>query len=354
MPEARPFRIGDRRVAPDEPPYVIAEAGVNHNGDLGLAKELVRAARRTGADAVKFQTFRTEKLVSRYAPRAAYQERNAGAGTQEDLLRPLELAERDFQVLSDLARDEGITFLSTPFDDESVDVLARLGVPAFKVGSGDLTNHPLLRRVAAAGRPMVVSTGMATLEEVRDAARALDAAGARYMLLHCTSDYPARPSDLNLRAIPLLRAEMGVEVGYSDHTTGSAAAVAAVALGATLVEKHLTLDRTLPGPDHKASLEPDAFAAYVRDLREAHESLGRAVKEPSPREADTARVARKSVVARRAVEPGRPLVPDDLDVKRPGTGVPPKHLDALVGRRARRRLEPDQPIQWDDLEGGAP
>ena len=337
-----PFSIAGRSIGRDAPPYLIAEAGVNHNGDPALALRLVDAAVDAGADAVKFQTFRADSLATPAAPQAEYQRRRAEATSQVEMLRALELSADALRAVFARAAERGITAFSTPFDLASAGLLVELEVPALKVGSGDLTNLPLLRAVAAAGRPLIVSTGMATLDEVDAAVAAIRAAGDPPLaLLHCLSAYPAPPPETNLRAIRGLRARYGVEVGFSDHTTGFAAPIAAVALGASIVEKHLTLDRDLPGPDHAASMEPAALAELAAALREAHGALGDGVKRPQPSEDDARRVARRSLVAARDLVAGTVLTAADLDAKRPADGISPLRLDEVVGRRLASELRRD-------------
>jgi N-acetylneuraminate synthase/N,N'-diacetyllegionaminate synthase len=334
------FAVAGRRIGPGASCLVIAEAGVNHNGDLALAHRLVDIAAEAGADAVKFQTFRTDRLVTADAPKAAYQEvATGGDESQRDMLRRLELsAEAHGELAAHCARRD-LLFLSTPFEEESADFLERLGVPAFKVPSGELTNLPFLRHLATKGRPLIVSTGMATLEEVGAAVDAVRNAGAPPLaLLHCVSAYPAVAADSNLRAMDTLARTFGVPVGWSDHTLGIEVALAAVALGAAILEKHFTLDRTLPGPDHRASLEPGELAALVTQVRRVESALGDGRKVPTAAETDTARVARKSLVAARDLAPGTRLGPDDVAVRRPGTGISPAHLDQVLGRRLVRAV----------------
>lgn len=342
-------RIADREVGPGKPVFIIAEAGVNHNGDLALAERLVHAAADVGADAVKFQTFRADALATAGAPRAKYQESAVGAGSQRDMLQALELSHDAHTKLQRLARNRGILFLSTPFDEASADFLDSLDVPAFKVGSGDLTNHPLLRHIAKKGRPMILSTGMATMAEAADAAQVVREAGAPLVVLHCTSAYPADLGSLNLRVLPALQERVGAPVGYSDHSTETWTGAAAVALGATLLEKHLTLDRSLPGPDHRASLEPPAFEAYVKAARGVQDALGVATKEPTLAEQEVARVARKSIVAARDLPAGARLRLEDLCIKRPGTGLSPARLQSVVGRTLARAVRADQVLAPEDL-----
>jgi N,N'-diacetyllegionaminate synthase len=327
--------------------FVIAEAGVNHNGSLERALELVDADAAAGADAVKFQTFRADALAAGYAVKAAYQAAATGAGGQLEMLRALELSAADHRALQTRCEQRGVEFLSAPFDLESVALLGALGLRRLKIPSGELTNVPYLRRVAALGLPLILSTGMATLDEVRAALAVLAAAGCgreRVTVLHCSTEYPTPPNEVNLLAMVTLRDELGVAVGYSDHTEGIAVPIAAVALGATVIEKHLTLSRDLPGPDHKASLEPLEFAAMLRALREVEQALGDGVKRPAPGERENVAVARKSIVAARTIAAGRRFDEDDLTVKRPGTGISPLRWDDVVGLVATRDYAPDEQI----------
>ncbi|MBI4182466.1 MAG: N-acetylneuraminate synthase [Proteobacteria bacterium] len=346
------MRIGDREIGPDRPCFVIAEAGVNHNGDVALARRLIDAAAAAGADAVKFQTYRTELVVAREAPKAAYQERATGADEgQFEMLKRLELPFAAFAELSGHARARGILFLSTPFDAESLAFLVSLGVPALKIASGEIDNVPLLRRAAASRLPLIVSSGMAALAEVEAALATLRGAGAREVaLLHCVSAYPARAEDANLRAIPALAARLGVPVGFSDHTEGIAVALAARALGAAIVEKHFTLDRTLPGPDHAASLEPGRLAEMVRGLRAVESALGDGIKAPRAGEAELRLVARRSLHAARALAPGEAVDEAAVVALRPAGGIGPSEIDRVVGRRARRAIAVGERLSWADLE----
>jgi len=308
------FVVAGRPIGRGAPVFMVAEAGVNHNGALALALRLVDAAAEAGADAVKFQTFSTEVLVSRDAPKAGYQREATGAAeSQGEMLARLELDPAAHGELQARCAERGLVFFSTPFDAASADFLERLGVPCFKLGSGEITNLPFLRHVAAKGRPVILSTGMSTLDEVAQAVAALREAGdPPLVLLHCLSAYPAPAAEMNLRAMDTLRERFGCPVGLSDHTTGIEIAVAAVARGAALVEKHLTLDKGLPGPDHRASLDPGEFTALVRAVRSVESALGDGRKRPMPAEADTRRVARKSLVAARAIRAGEPLAAADV------------------------------------------
>lgn len=341
-------RIGERTVGHGEPVLVIAEAGVNHDGDVARAHALIDAAVDAGADAVKFQTFNTDALTVDAAPLAEYQAESGASGSQALMLRALELPPESWGELQAHARDSGLLFLSTPFDEGSAELLDRIGVLAYKVGSGELTNTPFLRLLATRGRPMLVSTGMATLEEVGAAVEA--AAGAPLVLLHCVSSYPAPVGEANLRAIATMREAFDVPVGWSDHTLGEAATLAAVAVGACVIERHLTLDRTLPGPDHAMSLEPQALADLVRSIRAVEAMLGDGVKRPQPSEADVARVARRSIVAARDLQAGEILDADALSIKRPAGGLPPERLASLLGARLTRPIARDDQLTEAHLE----
>lgn len=330
---------------------IIAEAGVNHNGDYDLACRLVEAGASAGADYVKFQTFKAEALVSPQARRAAYQRRNLGATEPDDsqltMLRRLELSYEQFGELRRECERCGTRFLSTPFDFESIEFLRSLGMDMMKVPSGEITNLPYLQAVAATGLPIVMSTGMATLGEVEDAVRVLTDAGTpldRLTLLHCTTEYPAPYAEVNLRAMETLRRSFGTAVGYSDHTPGIEVSVAAVALGATVIEKHFTLDRNLPGPDHRASLEPAELQALVEAVRHVEAALGDGRKVVTPSEAANREVARKSIVAARDIAAGELLTADNLTVQRPGTGLSPMTWERLIGHRAQAPLVAGTPV----------
>jgi N-acetylneuraminate synthase len=337
--------------------FVIAEAGVNHNGEEALALQLIEAAAHAKADAVKFQTYHAERLSTAAAAKADYQREQTGPGDQLSMLRALELPDTAFARLRQRCEELHIEFMSTPFDAEAADMLVKLGMRRIKVPSGEITNLQLLRHLAGLQRPLVLSTGMSTLEEVAEAVQAIGnewercrfAPAGALTLLHCTSNYPATAKDVNLRAMLTLREVFGVPVGYSDHTEGTAVAVAAVALGAAVIEKHFTLDRNLPGPDHRASLEPDAFAAMIRDIRAAEAALGSAVKQPAASELPVRDVVRRSVTLTRSVRAGEALRGEDLALLRPGTGIPPRDLDAVKGRRAARDLSAGTTLRWSDL-----
>ena len=343
------FKIGSHAIGEGERCFVIAEAGVNHNGDLGLARRLIDAAADAGADAIKFQTFKADRLVTAAAPKAEYQKAATGADeSQHAMLRRLELSEAAHAELQAHAGQRGLIFLSTPFDEASADLLAAMQLPAFKISSGELTNLPFLEHLARLGKPLLLSTGMATLDEVRDAVAIIRA--APLALLQCVSNYPAQPADTNLRAMQTMRAEFGVPVGYSDHTLGNDIALAAVALGACILEKHLTLDRTLPGPDHAASSEPGELAALIRGIRAVESALGDGVKQPAASEAGVAAVARRSLVAARDIAAGETLDATAIQALRPGGGLPPGEQASLLGRRARRAIPAGTAFALEMLE----
>lgn len=338
--------IAGRPIGPEHPCLVIAEAGVNHNGDLDLARRLVDMAAEAGADAVKFQTFKAERLVTSGAQKAEYQRRHTSATeSQFDMLRRLELTSDAHRELQARCRARNVLFLSTPFDEDSADFLESLDVPAFKIPSGEITNLSFVAHVARKRRPMIVSTGMAYLHEVEAAVRTIRETGnSDIVLLHCVSNYPAAPGDANLRAMHTMAATFGLPVGYSDHTEGIEVALAAAVLGACVVEKHLTLDRALPGPDHQASLEPGEMKAMVRGIRIVQEALGHGRKEPAASEAAIAQVARRSLVAARDLVAGTMLAEGDIAVRRPGTGLPPARRADLVGRAVRVDVKAGTPL----------
>lgn len=341
--------IGPWRIGPDQPCFIIAEAGVNHNGSREMAFRLVDAAVHAQANAVKFQTFVSEQVISAAAPKAAYQRETTGSGeSQLEMVKKLEFPPQVFGEIQNYCKSAGILFLSTPFEESSADVLEALDVPAFKIPSGEVTNFPFLKHVARKGRPMIVSTGMADLEEVRAAVGVIRNCGhPELILLHCVSSYPANPASVNLRSMHTLAQEFSVPIGFSDHTLGIEVALAAAALGATVIEKHLTLDKTLPGPDHRASLEPNEFAAMVRGIRMVESALGDGRKRPSPEELDTASVARKSLVSTRALTRGTILTEDAVAIRRPGTGLAPAMRSQLIGRRLSRDIAAGEVFDWE-------
>jgi len=348
---SRTVRIGDRDVGEGHPVMVVAEAGVNHNGRLDLAKRLVDAAKDAGANAVKFQTFVAEKVVSRFAPKASYQfDSKKRDETQLEMEMTLQLPPDAFSEIARHAERKGILFFSTPFDESSADLLEQLGVPVFKISSGDLTHIPFLTYVARKARPMIISTGMSTLDEIRTAVEAVMSSGNQQIVLtHCVSSYPAPTEEANLRAIHTLKSDFKFPVGYSDHTLGFEVAIAAVALGACLIEKHLTLDKSLPGPDHRVSLDKLEFARMTKAIRLVEQALGSPSKSPTRSEQDVMKVARRSIVARRDIAEGEVIAPDMIDFKRPATGLAPSKLSLVLGRQAIRTIRADEAIRNEDL-----
>ena len=327
---------------------IIAEAGVNHNGDMDMAREMVRTARRAGADYVKFQTAVPELVISSIAPKAAYQEETTGSGeSQLDMCRRIHLPLSAYTQLADLCHSEGIGFMSTPFDLVSIDTLVPLDMDWWKIPSGEITNLPYLRRIARLCRPVIMSTGMSTIPEITRAMEILTSYGldsSHIALLHCNTQYPTPMADVNLRAMEALRAITRGPVGYSDHTAGIEVPIAAVAMGAQIIEKHFTLDKSLPGPDHKASLDPDELTAMIRAIRNIEQALGSPVKQPSPSETPNIEIARKSIVAARDIKAGEVFSPENITVKRPGGGLSPMMWDSVIGLTATRDFEYDQLI----------
>lgn len=344
----------------DSPVFVIAEAGVNHNGDAAMALQLVETASRCGADAVKFQTFSAEKLVRRGAAKAEYQRRETGEGDQFSLLKALEMSPELHEQLIARCAELGIEFMSTPFDEDAADFLLGLGMERIKVPSGEITNLPFLEFLAVKDKPLIVSTGMATLEEIKTAIATIASArraagldeltGDALTILHCTSNYPAQCKDVNLRAMQTIAAETGIAVGYSDHTLGIAVSTAAVAMGATVIEKHFTLDRDLPGPDHKASLTPDELTMLIRQIRDVESALGSSVKAPTASELPVRELVRRSVTTAVPIAAGTRLTRADLVLLRPGNGISPGSLKDVIGRTVTADISAGTTLQWQQLE----
>jgi N-acetylneuraminate synthase len=346
--------------------FIIAEAGVNHNGHLDTAKHLVDAAQRAGADAIKFQTFRAERLVTAEAAKAPYQIQNTGGvESQLEMLKKLELSEADHRELISYCKEKEITYISTPFDETSADMLDDLGMAIFKIGSGEITNKPLLQHVARKNKPMILSTGMSYLEEVAKSVRWIQEAGIvvveksacsddwfpySLVLLHCVTDYPALPQEANLLSMKTMRDTLKLPVGYSDHTVGIEISIAAVVMGAVVVEKHLTLSRTMDGPDHRASLEPVEFAALVGAVRNVEMAMGDGIKKPSGREERMRNVVRRSLVATRDLKAGDIFCASDIMAKRPADGISPEFRELVIGMRAIRDIRCDTVLKWDDLK----
>lgn len=348
---AREFRIGEHVIGGAPTPFIIAEAGVNHNGNMAIALALIDAAVDAGADAIKFQTFKADKLVTKNAPKANYQKNNSKPEeSQYEMLKALELNEAQHQELMFYSLKRDIVFLSTPFEEESADMLERLNVPAFKLPSGEVTNIPFLEHVARKNRPIILSTGMSELLEVEEAVRSIRRSGGTQLaLLHCVSAYPAPASQVNLRAMNTLASRTGCLIGFSDHTEGMEIACAAVALGACIIEKHFTMDRDLPGPDHKASLVPNELKAFVSAIRKVSSALGTFDKQATDAESDTARVARKSLVAATNLVAGSTLDASSIAVRRPGTGLRPSMIADVCGRTITRNINEGDLIRFEDL-----
>lgn len=339
--------------------FVIAEAGVNHNGSPELAIKLVETAARCGADAVKFQTFTAEKLVRRGAEKAAYQKSATGEGDQFDMLKQLEMSPELHDALILRCSELGIEFMSTPFDEEAADFLLASGMRRIKIPSGEITNWPFLRFLAKKNVPLILSTGMASLDEVVEAVAAIaeartsagltEALSSVLCVLHCTSNYPALARDVNLRAMNTIAEATGLPVGYSDHTLGVAVSTAAVALGATVIEKHFTLDKSLPGPDHQASLDPDELAQLVAQIRVTEQALGSSIKAPATSELPVRALVRRSVSLARDVKAGETLSAQDLCLLRPGNGIPPAALDQVIGQTLGESMVSGTTLQWEML-----
>jgi len=328
--------------------FIIAEAGVNHNGSLEIAKALIDVAAQLGADAVKFQTFKADKLVSKTAQKASYQKQTTDADeSQYAMIKKLELDERAHHELIEYCAQKNILFLSTPFDHESIDLLADLGMEIFKIPSGEITNLPYLRHIGSLQKEVILSTGMATLDEIDAALHVLSAAGTakeHITVLHATTEYPCPIEEVNLRAMQTKRDTFDIRVGYSDHTRGIEIPIAAAAMGASVIEKHFTLDREMEGPDHKASLEPDELIAMVRSIRNIEKALGDGIKRPSPSELKNIPIARKSIVASRAIAEGERLSEENITIKRPGNGISPMRYDEIIGTVASKNYDEDEAI----------
>lgn len=334
--KSKTIKIGNQIIGDNYPVFIIAEAGVNHNGSLAIAKKLVDAAQAAGADAIKFQTFKAEDLTT--------------PGAHCQMLKKLELSADSFRQIVEHCRRKRIMFLSTPFDMGSLEFLNQLGIPAFKISSGDLNNLPFLAEAARYGKLLILSTGMSDLSEVKEAVKKIYSTGnKKLVLLHCTSRYPAKYNEVNLRALDTLKRTFGLPVGYSDHTPGIEISLAAVALGAGVIEKHFTLDRKMAGPDHKASLGPNEFQALVESIRNIESARGDGRKKPFRSELSIQRIARKSIVAANDIAKGQVLSTDNLTIKRPGTGLPPKYLNELIGKRSIMNLKKDRLIAWEDV-----
>jgi len=345
------IKIGDRLIGEGEPTFIVAEIGVNHNGSVKMAKKLIDSAKEVGADAVKFQAFKAERIVTKYAEKAVYQKETTDPQkSQYNMLKKLELSDAEMKELHGYARKRNILFLSSVFDEESVDLLDRLDVPAFKVASGEITDLPLLRYMARKKRSIILSTGLSTLEEIGEALGIFTVEGITdIVLLHCITSYPAKAEEANLKMMDVLKKKFGFPVGFSDHTLGTAIPIAAVALGAVMIEKHFTLDKKLAGPDHRASLEPKEFEQMVQGIKNVECALGTGVRELTPEEEGIKKAARRSIVARVLIRKGTVIREDMLDCKRPGTGLEPKYVHKVIGKKANKDIEADELITLEKL-----
>lgn len=329
--------------------FIIAEAGVNHNGSLAIAKRMVDAAAKAGCDAVKFQTFKAEKLACARAPKAGYQERATGrTGSQLEMLKGLELDQKAHKILKDYCGKKHIEFISTPYDLESIAFLNRLGVKTLKVPSGEVTNYPYLRAIGRLHKKVILSTGMSDMNEVKQAVKILSGSGTsreKVTVLHCNTEYPSPYEDANILAMATLKKALNLKTGYSDHTPGIEVPVAAAALGASVIEKHFTLDRKMKGPDHKASLEPDELAAMVKAIRRIEKAMGTGIKKPSASESKNRRIARKSIVAAAAIRKGEVFTEKNITAKRPAYGISPMKWKAVLGKKAKKDFRKDDFIK---------
>ena len=329
--------IGNKIIGENNPVFTIAEAGVNHNGSLEIAKQMIAVAKDAGCDAIKFQSFTTKNLLS-----------NAVSNDVFGMLQGLELSRKSHIILSEYAHKLDIIFLSTPFDEENADMLERLGMPAFKIPSGELTNHPLLEHIARKKKPILLSCGMANMEEITEAVEIIRRENPQLILLQCTTSYPCPFEEANLMVIQSLCHAFGLLVGYSDHTLGTTAAIVAITLGARVIEKHFTLDTTLPGPDHKASVEPAQLKELVQRIRETEQCLGQAIKVITPSEITARQQVRKGITAKRAIAQGEIITSEMICMKRPAIGILPAQIDLIIGKKARVDIAEDEPIVWGE------
>ena len=340
------MKIKNYEIGEKNPCFIIAEAGVNHNGDISLAKKLVDVAVDAGSDAVKFQTFKSEGVVTKQADTADYARKNIGKNIKQiDLIKKYELKYNDFEILKDYCDKKNIIFLSTPHSFDAIDFLEDL-VPAYKFGSGDLTNIPALKYAAKKGKPMILGTGMSTLDEIKTAIKAIKREGNNNIIaLHSTTNYPCSFEEVNLNAMLTMKEKLDCLVGYSDHTLGVTVPIIAVALGAVLIEKHFTIDRKLPGPDHKASLEPNELKEMVEEIRNIEKILGSFEKKPTKSEEEIMKIVRKSLVAKKDIEKGSIIKKEMIDIKRPGSGIKPSEINQVLGKKAKKRILKDEIIQ---------
>ena len=342
------IKLANRYIGEGEKTFIIAEIGVNHNGDIKLAKKMIKKASQIGADAVKFQTFIAEDMISINAEKAKYQDENSEESSQLEMVKKLELTEKDFVELSSYADSNNILFLSSPFDKKSVDLLDKIGVPGFKIGSGEINNFELLKHIEEKGKPIIISTGMSTLDEIQETFNFITNK-EKLIILHCITGYPSKIEDANLKFINTLKENFKVPIGFSDHSPGIELAIASIGLGACLIEKHFTLDKTLDGVDHQASLEPIEFKKMIDAIRNVEIAMGNGERKLCNTELEIKKVARKSVVASCDIPKGSLLDDTMLTIKRPGTGIEPKYLNQLFGRKTNIDIKKDDIIKYDFL-----
>jgi N-acetylneuraminate synthase len=346
------IQTSDINIGENTPTFIIAEAGVNHNGSIEKAKKLIDAAVEAGVDAVKFQTFNTDKLVTKSAPKANYQNETTDKDeSQYNMLKKLELSKKDHEILLDYCSEKNIKFMSTPFSFDTVDLLEEIGIDIYKIGSSDTNNLPLLKYIASKNKPIILSTGMSNLTEVSEAVDTIKKTGNNNLvLLHCVSNYPADYENVNLKVMNTMRKAFDLIVGYSDHTLGIEVPIAAVAMGAKAIEKHFTLDKTMEGPDHKASLNPEELKQMVSSIRNIEKSLGVSIKKPTINEIDNKNTVRKSLVINKKMNKNEIIKKENLEIKRPGTGIEPKFLDIINGMKLIRDVKEDQILVWEDFK----
>lgn len=344
--------IENKTISSTSPVFMIAEAGVNHNGDLGMARKLIEEAAACGADCIKFQTFSAERMVTKNAPKANYQLGTTDkTESQLDMLKKIELSPEHHMELKKFAEESNMIFMSTPFNFEDIDLLESIGVSAYKIGSGQIVELPFLRRIAGTGKPVFLSTGMANLDEIDEALKTIREAGnEKIILLQCTTNYPSRIEDANLRVIPAFQSAFNTLTGYSDHTIGEVAAISSVALGACVIEKHFTLDKNLPGPDHSSSITPDELKHLIEKIRHVESALGIAQKSPTEIEKENAVGVRRSIVASRNIKNGETINEGNITFKRPATGLSPRLYDSIIGKKAARDILSDEILQMDMIQ----
>ena len=346
-----PIKIGNRSIGGKNPCFIIAEAGVNHNGDIKIAKKMIDSAKAAGVDAIKFQTFKSEKVVTKTADSAIYANKNIGKKIKQlDLLKKLEISYEDFKKINEYCNKKNIIFLSTPHSFDAVDFLEKI-VPAYKFGSGDITNIPSLLHAAKKNKPMILGTGMATLKEVKYAVSEIKKTGnKKIIVLHCTTNYPCPLDEVNMNALITLKKELDCLVGYSDHTMGITVPIMARTLGAVIIEKHFTLDRSLIGPDHKASLEPEELKKMVEEIRNVEKALGSFEKKPTNSEKKIKKLVRKSLVTNIEIKKGEKINKNMLEIKRPGYGIEPINLKKIVGKKTVKKIRADEVLTWKKIE----